>query len=130
MQTILANLALLLQTTQDGLGGGEGGAGEQAVKPWETMWFPLILIGVIFWFLVLGPERKQRRTREAMLAAVKKGDRVLTTGGIFGTVAAVSDDVVTLQIADGVRVKFARSAVQGLVDAGAGADKDAPKSED
>ena len=53
---------------------------------------------------------------EGYLKDVKKGDRVLTNGGIFGTVTTVADDVITLQVADGVRMKFARSAVQGLVD--------------
>jgi preprotein translocase subunit YajC len=64
---------------------------------------------------MIGPERKQRKKREAMLAALGKGDKVMTTGGMYGSVAAVQDDVVTLQIADGVRVRFARSSIQSVL---------------
>jgi preprotein translocase subunit YajC len=77
---------------------------------------PLVLIFAIFWFVMIAPERKNRKKREAMLKAMKKGDKVMTTGGMFATVAAVQEDVITLQIADGVRPRFARSAVQSVVE--------------
>jgi len=82
-------------------------------NPWVL---PALLFG-IFWFVVIGPERKAKRRRQEMLDALKKGDQVLTTGGLFGSVAQVHDNgTVTLQVADGVRMKFARSAVQGITD--------------
>lgn len=77
-----------------------------------------LIIGVIFWFVVLGPERKQRKKREAMIAALEKGDKVMTNAGIYGTVVQAQGDVITLQVDDKVRLRFARSAVQGLVDPG------------
>lgn len=83
-------------------------------SPLASGWVPIVLIGAIFWFVVIAPERKQRREREAMLAALKKGDEVLTTGGQLGKITQIQDDVVTVQVADGVRVRFLRSAIGSL----------------
>lgn len=76
---------------------------------------PFLLIGVVFWFLIIGPERKNRKKREVMLSELKKGDKVMTTGGLYGRVSELRDDVVILDTGD-VRLKFARAAIQGLVD--------------
>lgn len=76
---------------------------------------PILAIFAIFYFVVIGPANKQRKKTEEMLAALKKGDRVMTSGGIFGTVHAVESDVVQLRIADNVRVRVARSAITSLV---------------
>lgn len=78
------------------------------------MFGPLLAILVVFWFVMIGPERKNRKKREAMLAGLKKGDRVMTTGGMYGTIVNVQAPQVTLAIADGVRVRFSLQAVQGL----------------
>jgi preprotein translocase subunit YajC len=71
----------------------------------------------IWYFLVIRPQQQQRRKTQQMLANLKTGDRVVTTGGIYGTVVAFRDGVVQLQIANQVRVDVARSAVSGLVTA-------------
>jgi len=71
---------------------------------------------------MIGPERKQRKKREAMLGTLKKGDKVMTTGGMFATVAGIQDDVVTLQVAEGVRMRFTRQAVQTIVSEEAAAE--------
>ncbi len=76
---------------------------------------PILAIGLVFYFLVIAPANKQRRKTEAMLSSLKKGDRVLTTGGIYGTVQGVEADVIYLKIADNVRVKLARSAISSIV---------------
>ncbi|HYM62689.1 MAG TPA: preprotein translocase subunit YajC [Thermoanaerobaculia bacterium] len=76
---------------------------------------PIVAIGLIFYFLVIAPANKQRRKTQEMLAALKKGDRVLTTGGIYGTVQSVDTDTVFLKIAENVKVKIARSAVSSVV---------------
>lgn len=73
---------------------------------------PLLLCIPVFWFLMIRPEQKARKARLAMLAAVKKGDKVMTSGGLYGQVVQVQDDVMTLQVAEGVRMRFARSAIQ------------------
>jgi preprotein translocase subunit YajC len=91
------------------------GAGEGPSGPFGSSWFPLVMIAAIFWFVVIGPERKNRKKREQMLAALKKGDKVLTNSGLYGSVAAIQDQVVTLAVADGVRLRFARSAIQTVL---------------
>jgi preprotein translocase subunit YajC len=75
-----------------------------------------LLIGALFWFLILGPERKNKKRRQAMLDALSKGDEVMTTGGLFGRVSKVDEHEVILVVADGVRLRFSRAAVQGLRD--------------
>jgi len=72
---------------------------------------PMILCVVVFWVFMIGPERKQRKKREEMLKNLKKGDEVTTTGGMYGSVVQVQEGVVTLQVADGVRMRFALSAI-------------------
>jgi preprotein translocase subunit YajC len=87
-----------------------------------TGFLPLILVFVIFYFVLLAPMRKQQKKTREMLAALKKGDRVLTTGGICGIVAQVEDKWVWVKITDTVKVKMARSAITALVE-----DGEAPK---
>jgi len=96
--------------------GAEGGATPGAAGGGGLSSFlPFLVIGVVFWFLIIGPERKNRKKRDAMLAALKKGDKVMTTGGLYGRVAEVRSDVVVLDTGD-VRLKFARAAIQGIVE--------------
>ncbi len=77
---------------------------------------PFILIFVVFYFLVIAPQRKRQKKHAEMLANLKNGDKVVTQGGLHGTVAGVSDTVVQVRIADGVKIEVARSAVSGLRD--------------
>lgn len=76
---------------------------------------PIVAIGLVFYFIVIAPANKQRRKTQEMLSSLKKGDRVLTTGGIYGTVQGVEADIVYLKIAENVKVKIARSAVSGVI---------------
>ncbi|MBJ02552.1 MAG: preprotein translocase subunit YajC [Planctomycetes bacterium] len=80
----------------------------------DTMLVPFALIFVIFYFLMIRPEKKNRQKRESMLAELKKGAKVITSGGLYGTVIQIKDEVVTLQIAEGVRVRYSLQAIQGL----------------
>ncbi|HEV7764506.1 MAG TPA: preprotein translocase subunit YajC [Thermoanaerobaculia bacterium] len=75
---------------------------------------PIVAIGLVFYFLVIAPANKQRKKTQEMLSSLKKGDRVLTTGGIYGTVQGVEPDAVYLKIAENVKVKVARSAISGI----------------
>jgi preprotein translocase subunit YajC len=77
----------------------------------------LVLFGplfVIWYFLVIRPQQQQRRKVQQMLAELKTGDRVITTGGIYGTIVGFRDGVVQLQIANQVKIDVARSAIGGL----------------
>jgi preprotein translocase subunit YajC len=76
---------------------------------------PIAAIFLVFYFLVIAPANKQKRKTQEMLNSLKKGDRVVTSGGIYGTVQGVEPEVVYLKIADNVRVKVARSAITGVV---------------
>lgn len=76
---------------------------------------PIVAIGLVFYFLVIAPANKQRKKQQEMLSALKKGDRVLTTGGIYGTIQGVEPEAVYLKIAENVKVKVARSAISGVV---------------
>lgn len=81
------------------------------------MFAPLIAIGIVFYFLLLRPQRKEQASREAMLAALKKNDKVLTIGGVIGSVANISSDgqEVTLKVDDNTRIKFIRSSIQRVL---------------
>jgi preprotein translocase subunit YajC len=76
---------------------------------------PIIAMGLIFYFLVIAPANKQRKKTQEMLSQLKKGDRVVTSGGIYGTIGRVESETVYLKIADNVTVKVARSAISGVV---------------
>ncbi|HEX2060095.1 MAG TPA: preprotein translocase subunit YajC [Thermoanaerobaculia bacterium] len=76
---------------------------------------PIVAIGLVFYFLVIAPANKQRKKQQEMLSALKKGDRVVTTGGIYGTIQGVEPEAVYLKIAENVKVKVARSAISGVV---------------
>jgi preprotein translocase subunit YajC len=76
---------------------------------------PIVAIGLVFYFLVIAPANKQRKKQAEMLSTLKKGDRVLTTGGIYGTIQGVEPEAVYLKIAENVKVKVARSAISGVV---------------
>jgi preprotein translocase subunit YajC len=120
IQAPLLPLAALAQETQAApVTAQEGAPAEGSEAPSAPfgggMLVPMVLIMVVFYFVLIGPERKQRKKREEMLKTLVKGDKVMTSGGMFASVAAVADDVVTLQIADGVRARFSRSSIQTVI---------------
>jgi len=84
--------------------------------PAQTMSFflPLILVFGIFYLLIIRPQQKQAKQQQAMLQAIKKGDQVVTVGGILGRVTGVADNILTVEIADNVRVKMERSGIQSV----------------
>ena len=75
---------------------------------------PLILIFGIFWFLLIAPMRKRQKALQAMIADLKKGDRVITNGGLHGEVVSVKDNVLTLKLGENVKVTVSKSAISGL----------------
>jgi preprotein translocase subunit YajC len=94
---IIANLSLMLAQ------GGQGGA---------VLWLPLILIFAIFYFLLILPQQRRQKKWQAMLGALKTGDRVTTSGGLRGTIIALRDDTVHLRVPpDNLRLEVLRSSV-------------------
>ena len=75
---------------------------------------PLAIIMVIFYVLLILPAQRRQKKTQSMLSELKTGDKVVTTGGLYGTIVALDGDAIQLRIADQVRVKVARSAVAGL----------------
>lgn len=77
---------------------------------------PMILIFAIFYFILIAPMRKRQKKTQAMLAQLKKGDQVITNGGIYGRIAAIDESTnsVILQVSDQVKIKVARSAIAGM----------------
>lgn len=75
---------------------------------------PLIIIFGIFYLVMFMPMRKRQKRHQEMLGKITKGDRIVTTGGIFGTVVSADGDVLTVRVADNVKLQIARSAVAGL----------------
>lgn len=76
---------------------------------------PLILIFVVFYFLLIRPQQKKLKEHRAMLEAVRRGDRIVTTGGIIGLVTKADDKELTVEIADNVRVKITREGIANVV---------------
>jgi preprotein translocase subunit YajC len=73
------------------------------------------LIIAIFYFMILRPQQKRQKERAKMLEAVKKGDKVVTAGGLHGTVAGLDEKTVLIQVAENVKLKFDRSAIGAVV---------------
>ena len=90
-----------------GTGGGEGQTGGLGA------FVPLILMFVIFYFLLIRPQQKKQKQHREMIGNLKKGDRVITSGGLHGRITGLSDTVVTLEISEKVRVKVARGNISG-----------------
>ncbi|MGC9372528.1 MAG: preprotein translocase subunit YajC [Thermovirgaceae bacterium] len=76
------------------------------------MLLPLAVFVVIFYFLIIRPQKKRQRKHEEMLASIRPGDQIVTAGGFFGVVKAVKDDSYILEIADGTRVRVLKSSIQ------------------
>ena len=77
---------------------------------------PLVVIFVIFYFLLIRPARTRQKLVQKMLDALKSGDKVITSGGLLGTVVAIDKGIVQLRIADKVKVDVTRSSIVGLQD--------------
>ncbi len=88
--------------------GGGGGSGAMTMLMFGSIF-------AIFYFMIIRPQKKQADQRKAMIEAIKRGDKVVTTGGIFGTVKDVKADRIIVTIAEGVKVEVAKSAVNGVV---------------
>jgi len=93
-------------------------------SPFSSFLMPLALMGAVFYFLMIRPQSREKKRLAAMLAAVKKNDRVITIGGIIGTVVAVRDDEVTLKVdeSNNTKITFRRSAIQTVTAASEATD--------
>lgn len=93
---------------------------------------PLLLIVLLFgvmYFMMIRPQQKRRREAQSMQASLGPGDEIVTIGGLHGTVVAVDDDVVRLEISPGVTARFARPAIARVTNQQAAADEPVPADE-
>lgn len=76
---------------------------------------PFLIVGVLFYFMIIRPQQKQQKERKAMIDALKKGDHIVTVGGIYGELVALKEDYVTLKVADKVEIKVSRSGIGSVI---------------
>jgi preprotein translocase subunit YajC len=90
-------------------------AKEQPGSPLGPLLFPMVVIGFLWYFLLFRPQRREQQRRQDVLKALKKNDRVVTIGGIIGTIASMSQDGqdVTIKVDDNTRIRMLRSSIQG-----------------
>ncbi len=92
---------------------GGSAAGSEGINPLVSFG-PFILIFILFYFMLIRPQQKKAKDRQEMIGGLKKGDRVITNGGLIGTVTTLGEKIITIQIAEGVRVKIVRNNVDEL----------------
>ena len=92
--------------------GSEGGASS------FLSFLPLVLIFVVFWFMIIRPQKKQQDQRKSMIEAIKRGDKIITSGGLFATVKDVKADRVVATIAEGVKVEVSKGSITAVVEEG------------
>ena len=92
---------------------GQGGAAGQGAGGFGGL-IPIVLMFVIFYFLLIRPQQKRNKEHKEMITNLKKGDRIITNGGIYGRITGLDDTTLTVEIADRVRVKVVRGNVSAL----------------
>lgn len=91
--------------------------GGAAVPPTLVSFLPIIIIFVVFYFLLIRPQQQKAKEHRALLSNLKKNEEVVTSGGLYGRVITLADDVVTLEIAPNVRVRISRPQIASVVTA-------------
>jgi preprotein translocase subunit YajC len=86
------------------------------------MFVPMILMFVLFYFIAIRPQRKKQQELSAQIAALKGGDQIVTTGGLYGVVSSLQEKTITLKIADNVKIKLDKAAVAAVVKKSTDAD--------
>lgn len=90
---------------------------QAATDPAASWWMsvvPMVAIFAIFYFLLIWPVRKRQKALQALVESLKRGDKVVTNGGIYGEVAAVEGPVIHLKVAENMKIRVAKSAIAGL----------------
>lgn len=88
-------------------------AGGDMMAMINAIW-PFILMGGIFYFMLWRPQKKEQQKRQNMLESLKKGDKIITIGGMYGTITNISEKKVTVEVAENVEINFVRSAISGF----------------
>jgi preprotein translocase subunit YajC len=102
----MVNLAYAMGAGGAGGAGGSGGLGA---------FLPLIIIFAIFYFLLIRPQQKKAKQHKQLLSELRKGDKVISSGGLHGVITGMSDEVLTVEISPKVRVKISRGSISGVI---------------
>ncbi|MAS95242.1 MAG: preprotein translocase subunit YajC [Verrucomicrobiales bacterium] len=113
-------LPILAQEAAPTGGGGLGGG----------LIIPLLLMMAMFYFVLIRPQRKQQKAQDEMRKGIRKGDKVVTIGGIHGLVSGATDRTVSVKVADGMSIKFDRTAIASVVDSSAKSSEPAEETEE
>jgi preprotein translocase subunit YajC len=92
-------------------GGAEGGGGNPL-----TMFIPIIMVFIVFYLLLIRPQQKKQKDHQALLSGLSKGDKVITNGGLYGTISDSKEHVVILKIAENIKVEVVKSAIATVVE--------------
>lgn len=111
----MRSLLLAMLSLAPGVAMASGVSGAEAPNPVVGL-MPLVFIMVIMYFLLIRPQKKRMLAHETMVKAAKKGDHVITAGGVFGKITAIEDEVLRVEIASGVEVRVVRSTISSIVD--------------
>ena len=98
--------------------GAPGGGGQASSAQSMLSLLPILLIFVVFWFFMIRPQNKQRKETQRMLADLKKGDKVVTIGGVHGVVQSVRENAVILKVDENCKIEFSRSAIASMKEKG------------
>ncbi|HDQ14756.1 MAG TPA: preprotein translocase subunit YajC [Sediminispirochaeta sp.] len=110
MIQLLANASILMGAPQSGAAGGS--ASGQMMTTFVT--FGLVIL--IFYFLIIRPQNKKQKEAQKMIAALKKGDKVATIGGVRGTITSVKESTVVIKVDDNAKIEFSKNAVATVID--------------
>jgi preprotein translocase subunit YajC len=97
--------------------GGGGGAQPGGFQSLVSL-LPIVLIFVVFWFFMIRPQNKQRKETQRMLSELKKGDKVVTIGGVHGVIQSVRENSVILKVDEDCKIEFSRSAIASMKEKG------------
>lgn len=103
---------------------GQGGGGQAGGI---AGFLPIIILFAIFYFLLIRPQQKKAKDHKEMIANLKKGIRIITSGGIYGTIQSIDDTTIGLEIAEKVKIKISRGNVAAIISGGGAAPKEDKK---
>ena len=101
------------------MAGQQAGGGSAPSGPLGGVvnFLPFVAIIAIFYFLIIRPQSKKQKETQKMLSALKKGDKIVTIGGVYGVINSVKDKTVIVKVDDNTKIEFSRSAISGIIDA-------------
>lgn len=109
------------------MGAQEQVGGASSTQGFAASFLPLVLIFIVFYFFLIRPQSKKQKEMQNMLAQLKKGDKVITIGGIHGSIFSIDEKTVVLKVDDNTKIKFNRSAISALETENVPSAKDSKK---